>query len=175
MGDNCTLHQIPILRNLNNELDGPFALVNFLPAGCLIFPSHPTSIVGCEKTHRNQWHSWPGRDIIHALLPPEDDRLLRSVDFLIFHNFIAATCQISSDRKLYIRVYLIPFDLPNVEGRLRRRDEVTVLKPARNYLRTLLFRLTRDLASWNGDSRPGGRLSFYSEPDVSNGVVFPSI
>lgn len=55
---------------------------------------------------------------------------------------------------MYLRVYLVPFDLANVQGRLRTRDEATILVPARKCLKSLLQQLVTDVALWEGNDEP---------------------
>ena len=106
----------------------------------------------------DEWHGWHYYhqiDDILALIQAEDESLMRSLDFLILHRFVAATCRLrhwSHYSALHIRIYLIPFDLANVEGKLWRRDENIVLKHARKFLRDLLFKLSKDLTAWNAES-----------------------
>ncbi|KAF8205525.1 P-loop containing nucleoside triphosphate hydrolase protein [Mycena galopus ATCC 62051] len=55
------------------------------------------------------------------------------------------------DNTLLIRTYLIPYDLPGVQGRLRvRRDEIVA--PARRCLAGLLPKISRDPECWAGRS-----------------------
>jgi hypothetical protein len=90
--------------------------------------------------------------MLHQLVSPEDDSLLRELDFLINHLFISCTCRLGRlGNVLHVRVYLIPHDLANVQGRLRVRDEATVLAPARRYLKVLLQRIVQDDTLWEGD------------------------
>ncbi|GBE90165.1 hypothetical protein SCP_1900140 [Sparassis crispa] len=51
---------------------------------------------------------------------------------------------------LYIRIYLIPYDLENVKGKLRMRDEA-VLVQARRYMRSLLSELVIDDHNWDAE------------------------
>jgi len=45
-----------------------------------------------------------------------------------------------------LRIYFIPYDLPNVQGKLRVRKE-NVLNPAKRYMRNLVPRISQD---WMG-------------------------
>lgn len=135
-------------------LSGPYALRHYLPAGLLFLTLQP-HITTCHTHTHNLWHHYTGWRIFSGALQPDDEPLVRLLDFLILHKFIAATCKITSYNHLSImtlRVYIIPFDLSNVEGQLRRRDEATVLNPARKYLRTLLSKLSTDASAWEGES-----------------------
>jgi len=90
--------------------------------------------------------------MLQRLLTPEDDLLLRELDFLITHLFISCTCRLNRlGNVLHVRIYLIPYDLANVQGKLRIRDEAAILSPARRYLKVLLQRIIQDDTSWEGD------------------------
>lgn len=145
---------------------GPYALTNFLPAGTLALAA-PSAASSCNSHHAAGWHHWPGTSELTDNAQSEQTSISRLLDFLIHHEFIVASCRIESAAELYVRIYLVPFDLRNVEGRLRRRDETTVLNPARKYMRALLSRLTRDVDSWNGHSCAATRAPFFIDDDVS--------
>jgi hypothetical protein len=50
---------------------------------------------------------------------------------------------------MLLRIYLIPYDLPNVQGKLRVRKS-SILNPAKRYMRTLLSRIIQDYDGWRG-------------------------
>lgn len=169
MSVGCPLHPLDLVERAA-DLAGPYALQHSLPAGALHLSLKSTGLTCSEHHHFGVWHHYPGNGHLVSLVQAEDEQFIRLLDFLIIHKFIAATCRIcapSSSLRLYIRVYLIPHDLANVEGRLRQRDEVTVLAPARKYLRTLLLRLSRNNSLWEGetdDQRPSSM--FFDETAV---------
>ena len=93
------------------------------------------------------------------MLVPNDTPLLRlrQLDFLAKHSFIAATCRLDAvATTLFVRIYLIPWDLPGVHGKLRVRDEVSVVAPARRHLRSLLTEIVQDDDAWDALSSPHG-------------------
>jgi hypothetical protein len=51
------------------------------------------------------------------------------------------------NQKLILRVYLIPYDLANVQGKLRVRKD-NILNPAKRYLRNLLPIISQDFGKW---------------------------
>ncbi|OCH92096.1 hypothetical protein OBBRIDRAFT_475629 [Obba rivulosa] len=106
----------------------------------------------CEHKHaRDGWHPYPGYSSLESLLKPEDVEIARSLEFLVLHHFAAATCCIDRlTHTLILRVYLIPHDLPNVQGRLRQRDETTVLAPGRRALQIVLPKIMQDDNQWSG-------------------------
>jgi hypothetical protein len=153
MVSRCSLHALPYAHS-THELVGPYALHNSLPAGTFSLQLKSTASA-CTQDASHDWHHYHEIDDIANLMLVEDESLLRSLDFLIRHRFVTATCSIrywSCYSALHIRIYLIPFDLANVEGRLRRRDENTILKHARKFLRDLLLKLSRNITAWNADS-----------------------
>ncbi len=151
----CSLNFFPLTHKLPPS---PYSsLSQFFAAGTLnIKLAHGTS--DCD-THSQSWHSYTQYTQDFGVNAVEDTSVFRLLNFLVEHRFISATCRIGNKAdydgsvNLYIRIYLIPYDLPNVEGRLRRRDGVSVLTPARKYLRALLLRLQRDPASWEGHAK----------------------
>jgi hypothetical protein len=130
----------------------PYALANLLPAGTIHLP---VSLDGhyCDHYHAEDgWHAFRGQPILQRLVTLEDDSFLRALDFLIKHSFISCTCHLGRlGNVLDIRIYLIPHDLKHVQGRLRVRDEATVLAPARRYLKVLIQRIVQDDTLWEGD------------------------
>ncbi|PFH51695.1 hypothetical protein AMATHDRAFT_142017 [Amanita thiersii Skay4041] len=78
-----------------------------------------------------------------------DDELCRDLDFLIKHQFVSATYRFDGQQTIVVRIYIIPYDLPNVQGRLRVRRE-TVLSPARRCMSPLLSRVRRCSKEWEG-------------------------
>ena len=155
------------LRDTKDEAS-PYALTNFLPAGTLILDVPPGTL-SCSMSHVEGWHQWPLGSAITRDAPGSDAPFLRVVEFLVFHEFIATTSRIGDDGKLYLRVYLIPFDLRGVEGRLRRRDETTILAPARKWMRVLFYQLDRGRTCWNGGSDEGAphHAQFFVDNQVS--------
>jgi hypothetical protein len=148
---------------------GPYALGNLLPAGTIHLPVSPSES-SCDHHHdEDGWHTLRGRPILQRLLTPEDDLLLRELDFLITHLFISCTCRLNRlGNVLHVRIYLIPHDLANVQGRLRIRDEATILSPARRYLKVLLQRIVQDDTLWEGDDASSSESP---KPFISQNIV----
>lgn len=143
-------------------IDGPpkvlhnapaFALCNLIPVGVLkinVIVEDQTTTVLCGHSHaEDDWHAFNGPALLSHLTSPEDDSFCRGLEFLIKHDFIQATCRFDGKQALIVRTYLIPHDLPNVQGRLRLRREA-VLSPARRYLSTLLPRIRCCPQDWDG-------------------------
>ncbi|EKM55021.1 uncharacterized protein PHACADRAFT_142857 [Phanerochaete carnosa HHB-10118-sp] len=170
MSVECSLHPLDLVERAA-DLVGPYALQHSLPAGALHLSLKSNGITCSEHLHPDVWHHYPGNGHLASLLQAEDEQFTRLLDFLITHKFIAATCRIcapSGSSRLYIRVYLIPHDLANVEGRLRQRDETAVLAPARKYLRTLLLKLSRIHSLWEGEMEEQGPSSMFFDNTADN-------
>ena len=137
----------------------PYALGNLLPAGTVHLPITPDES-SCDHHHSEDgWHAFRCLPMLQRLVAPEDDLLLRELDFLIAHSFISCTCRLSRlGNVLNVRVYLIPHDLANVQGRLRVRDEATILAPARRCLKVLLQRIVQDDTLWEGDDASSSKI-----------------
>ena len=94
---------------------------------------------------------------------------LESLRFLVRHRFVAATYLLSQALDaahthmpehghaheqrvwLFVRVYIVPWDLPGSRGALRNRDEDTVLRPGRRRLKALFLHIRQDRAFWEGN------------------------
>lgn len=127
------------------------ALCKFLPAGTITIPLE-SSDVPCSHHHATDgWHALPAAATLEPMLDPNDIPLLRlrQLDFLVKHRFIAATCKLDAvATTLFVRIYLIPWDLSGVHGKLRVRDEDSIVAPARNHLRSLFTEIIQDNYAW---------------------------
>ena len=147
----CSIQTLQDANHTHN-LSGPFALQHFLPAGTLHLALH-ADVTPCDTHDIAVWHHYRADGSLFGLVQRESEPVVRLLDFLIIHHFVAVTCRVKPCAQrcmLIMRVYVVPHDLANVDGRLRRRDEATVCTPARKYLSTLLPRLSVNKAAWNG-------------------------
>ncbi|KAI0256567.1 P-loop containing nucleoside triphosphate hydrolase protein [Lactifluus subvellereus] len=162
----------PVLIPENGHV-GPFSVQKLLPAGTLSLPISQTELVNvCDHSHGSEgWHMFLGGE---ALLPHLTDResetLCRHLDFLVEHKFLSVQSKVGdSGTALILRVYIIPYDLPGVQGKLRVRDEASVSKPARLCLRNVMSRIIQDKSLWNAhDLEPSSsspRYLFNSDTD----------
>jgi hypothetical protein len=159
---------------------------NLLPAGTLSLSISQTDLTNiCDHTHTtDDWHTFPG----NALLPyltdgtdQETETLCRHLDFLVEHQFLIVQCKVGdSGAALILRVYIVPYDLPGVQGMLRVRDETSDLKPARLCLRNVMPQIIQERSLWGGhdldpspsspryflDSKTVVVLSFTFRPDT---------
>ncbi|KAH9079288.1 SNF2 family N-terminal domain-containing protein [Lactarius deliciosus] len=105
------------------------------------------------------------------LTDSEDETLCRHLSFLVEHTFLYVQCKIGDSGKvLVLRAYIIPYDLPGAQGKLRVRDEASVLKPARLCLRNVVPRILQDEHLWDAhDSEPSSSSPHYFlNPDTDN-------
>jgi hypothetical protein len=112
--------------------------------------------------------------LLPHLTDQENETLCRHLDFLVEHKFIIIQCKIGdSGTELILRVHIIPYDLPGVQGKLRVRNETSDLKPARLCLRNVLPRIVQEKSLW--DAHDLGPSSSSSRCFLdSNTVVVPS-
>lgn len=96
---------------------------------------------------------------------PEDDSFCKGLDFLVQNNFISITYYVpSGGSSLFLRIYLIPFDLPGAGGKLRMRKD-NILLPAKRYLSGLFLRISQNPYCWEG------RAAHDHQPFVSLNTV----
>jgi hypothetical protein len=155
----------------------PFAVQNLLPAGTLSLPISQTDLANiCDHTHTTEddWHTFPGEALLPYLTGQENETLCRQLDFLVEHEFLVIQCKVGdSAAALILRVYIVPYDLPGVQGKLRVRDETSDLKPARLCLRNVMPQIIQERSLWDAhdlDPSPSSPSYFLD----SKTVVVPS-
>lgn len=139
-------------NGVGNEHDksNPFGLDNLLSAGTISVDVQDSHL-HCAHIHASDtWHPIPTRQLsVYA----EDDVFCK-ISFLTEHQFLRATCCLGTNQRvLYIRIYLVPTDLPIVRASLRHRSEA-VLKEGHRHLQSLLPSIVQDQRSWNADELP---------------------
>ncbi|KAI0273498.1 hypothetical protein BC834DRAFT_854101 [Gloeopeniophorella convolvens] len=143
----------------------PFAVENLLPAGTLsLSVARLGSGTICDHAHVAEgWHAFSGEDLLPYLVDRDNETLCRHLDFLVEHEFISVQSRVAdSGKTLTIRVYIIPHDLPGVQGRLRIRDEASILKPAKLCLRNVLTQVVKNQSLWDGhDLSPASSTPVY--------------
>jgi hypothetical protein len=141
--------------NQEQGLETPYSLGNLLAAGTLIVNlDSDIQEFTCNHIHaEDSWHPFQ-HNIFKDHLVVDDTSVCREIEFLVEHRFVSVTYRLGPLQRVYLRIYIIPFDLANVQGKLRVRKEI-VLSPARRYLRTLLPKITQDSDNWNGNGLPG--------------------
>lgn len=139
--------------------DSPYSLGNLFPVGCafLKLAIEPQHLI-CDHTHaQDGWHYFNAHSIIPQLSDSEDISFCRHIEFLVKHRFIMVTYRATYDAAMALRIYIIPYDLSNVQGKLRVRGE-SVLAPAKRYLRQLLPMIVNNEEIWNG-LEPRGEIT----------------
>lgn len=135
-----------------NEHDksNPLALDNLLSAGTISVDVQDSHLHCAHRHASDTWHPVPSRQLsVYA----EDDVFCK-LSFLTEHQFLRATCCLgTTQRVLYIRIYLIPTDFTIVQESLRHRSEA-VLKEGNRHLQALLPLIVQDQRSWNADELP---------------------
>ncbi|KAJ7080414.1 P-loop containing nucleoside triphosphate hydrolase protein [Mycena belliarum] len=134
----------------------PFSLANYLSYGTLFIPLLPEAteqlqqeILPHQPPAEDDWSVFAANHLLGHLRNPEDDPLLRQLDFLALHRFIAASYALDARDMARIRIYLIPHDLPGVMGQLRVRKD-KIVSDARRYLSGLLPKISRSRECWEG-------------------------
>lgn len=141
-----------------NRLD-PSTLNQSFAAGTIVVhdPSEFKEAVldGDESTSCDSWHplqTWPAPTRYR-------DPLLRQLSFLAINMFVRITCRLDAGgRVLFIRVYLVPQDFPNVARYRYHNDSVT--KEGSRYLHAVLPLVTKCSYAWDAQEPP-----LFSEPE----------
>ena len=145
----------------------PYALHNLFPVGTV----SSSLAVGIQLP--------PGaisaQDGWIKLLPYElsslvvDSLYAEALHFLQDQRFIRTTHRSNPDcTQLVSRIYLIPYDLPNVRGKLRQRNSA-ILAKARSYMQLLYARLVVEPQAWDSASHVGTTIrdGIFKERPVS--------
>lgn len=142
----------------------PFSTRNLIPAGTFRLTLHldqrPDGI--CDHTHEEDgWHIMSSRTMSCFC---SRSSFLLELEFLIQKHFVVVTYQLEPEFEVTARVYLVPYDLSNVKGSLRKRP-TTVLNPARRYLKALIPKLSLNPVHWNSGCTDEAMRPFH-EPSV---------
>lgn len=135
--------------NVYQGSEAPYALTNLIAAGTLILQLNPDQQeVVCDHAHyEDGWYPFNGSTPNHCLLI--DDAFRREIEFLIKHQFISVTYRLGTSSIVFLRIYIVPYDLGGIQGKLRIRKE-NVLIPARRFMRALLPNISQSRDYWNG-------------------------
>lgn len=149
--DSCQ-HQGPSGPPAASSTD-PYSLAHLLPAGSIALELAYDARL-CNHIHSEDgWHPFQGHTFTKGhLARSQDQELCSQLDFLVLYRFLTVTYRIGpSARIIFLRIYIIPYDLPNVKGVLRRRSrDVAILDRAGRYMKTLLPWITQDQYTWAG-------------------------
>lgn len=148
--------------------ESPYSLENLLPVGSVLIKlGIEQQHLICDHNHaQDGWHYFNAHSVIPHLSDSDDISFCRQIEFLVKHRFIMATYRATYDAAMALRVYLIPYDLSNVQGKLRVRGE-SVLAPAKRYLRQLLPKIINNEEIWNGLEPTGEITSLIPNPKAS--------
>lgn len=143
-------------------VSSPFSISNFLAYGTLAVCVRPDTLqqlhqelpAGDQSVAEDGWNVFAAHLLLKFLKNPEDDPFIREIEFLIRQKFIFASyLPWEETDAITIRIYLIPYDLPGVQGRLRVRN-LNVVRPAQRYLSGLLPKVSRSAECWEGARLP---------------------
>lgn len=137
-------------------------LKNLLPAGTVSFDitAPLQGFTGEEGLAEDGWHSFPQ---VVAGFRDESSRL-DNISFLARHRFITATYRVdAAQTQLFVRIYVIPWDLAGSRGELRVRDEDVVLKGCK-YLKQLFVQIRTDAFLWEGRAASSPSPSHFINP-----------
>lgn len=124
----------------------PFSLHNLLAAGTVVeeLDQQPAPLSNASQCE-DGWFSSP---CVYTLLQKQTSHCLL---FLEKNEYIRMTYSLRESR-LVLRIYLVPFDLPGVRGRLRLdRRPVNVKIVAQQHLLHLISKLDQNQSAWVGD------------------------
>ena len=154
----------------SDSSSNPFALHKLVAAGslALTMSKGEESVICRQPLAEDRWHSIADPNELRTLLPLNGQVFLFELAFLVKHKFVCATYS-ARRNTLFVRLYIIPFDLPNVQGQLRLRDQVTILKPAMGILQRVLSEVSIDKGSWEG----GRNLVYHCERFLPVSQVHP--
>ena len=154
----------------------PFELSNLLPAGVLVLTFSGIDQNPRHAVFREKWRAFD-QETARSLRPfcsPQDIGVLESLSFLVEHEFARITSNfLSIHALLLLRVYLIPYDLPGVQGRLMNRQE-HILGHYKRSMREILPKMISESDYWRGaDVLPSNPSLFL--PPSSVGVSIDPI
>lgn len=134
----------------SSSFPDPWALTHFLQAGIISLNVTSSLPLPCDHRHADDgWHTFYPKSALGYLHNSQDDSLCRSLEYLHTNNYVRMTVlHPHQGGTLLVRVYIIPFDLSNVQGCLRvRKDTVT----AKQHLRQALRYVMSGVTLWDGD------------------------
>lgn len=140
----------PVTLRMGSHLQrDPFELSNLLPAGVLALTLFSLDQDLPRVVSQAEWSAFDKETAngLHTHCSPEDATLLKNLSFLVVHDFARVTSKFSSPHSLLLRVYLTPYDLPGVQGRLMNRQE-HILVGYRRSLKKILPRLSSGGDYW---------------------------
>ncbi len=124
------------------------SLKNLLPIGALTIQLPHGFSIPCSHAHaEDDWHGLGVNEIrSFTSLGHDDNSILAEIGFLMENEFIVATYR-SSNTRMLLRIYLVPYDLPGMGGRLKCRKKHVVSR-ARRALSVLMLKV--QASDWQG-------------------------
>ncbi|KAI0374631.1 hypothetical protein BV20DRAFT_960768 [Pilatotrama ljubarskyi] len=156
-------------RVFNGKKDIYSTLGNFLPAGTIVFDADASSlrsfrVSGEENLAEDGWRTFP--DVVVGFR--DDSGGLDSISFLVRYRFVAASYHVDPTHvQLFVRLYVIPWDLAGSRGELRERDQDTVSKGCK-HLKKLFYRVRRDPSLWEGYAASSSSGSYFINQTADN-------
>ena len=159
-------------------------LAHLLPAGTILLSIRlKDGFVGDElKPALDGWTLLPflpSGPRVHILGDPAPDDVLDSLRFLVKNHFLAATYFLDvHQERLFIRTYLVPWDLPGSGGVLslerRTSRDTGALRDAKKHLRRIFSLIRQDAEMWNALMPEASNTSakwFWPQQPVSHPVL----
>lgn len=154
----------------------PPEISKLLRAGVLVVMPSVLDKNLLHAVFREVWQTL-NRDTINIFRPfcsRQDITLLGGLSFLIEHEFAHVTSNFLTLQSLILfRVYLIPFDLPGVQGRLMNRQE-HILVQYRRLMKDILPRIINDNDYWEGAHVLPPNPNLFLSPSSVGKFVEPS-
>ena len=154
------------------DTPGRFALDNLFAAGTITLTVHGDGAACDNATNNNLWLPLPtARGPCDKAM---QDDLLRGLTFLSENLFLHATCRPDpGGQVLFIRIYLIPADLPNARGQLHCRSN-KVMKEGRRYLQDILPFVSQNPHLWNAEGHDlSSRGEYFLPRNIVCAVALP--
>ncbi|THV03958.1 hypothetical protein K435DRAFT_714928 [Dendrothele bispora CBS 962.96] len=157
-----------------------FSLSKLIPAGTVEIHLHPDSLQPYfASVAEDGWH--------HIDVPVfenfrfVDEVFLQTIPFLLRNHFISTTFFSYTPTILITRIYIIPYDLPNCQGRLSYRARSReVLLASQTYMLQLLPLISQVLGNWHGSGLIQDTISFLDSsadrrtlPEIYGDLVSP--
>ncbi|KAJ4484665.1 SNF2 family N-terminal domain-containing protein [Lentinula edodes] len=152
----CLPYSAKSPRSISSMSSSPFALCNLLQAGTVQIELNSKNMP-CYHTHvEDGWHLFNEVDL-NGMVQASSEHLLESLQFLTRQQLTVATSCVNNVHlempSLVVRIYLVPYDLPGMNGRLsyhaRKRENAQGHGLARRHMSILLPQIRRDQLSWS--------------------------
>ncbi|KAJ3894949.1 hypothetical protein GG344DRAFT_39846 [Lentinula edodes] len=150
----CLPYSAKSPRSIPSASSNPFALCNLLQAGTVQIELKSKNMLCCNTHAEDGWHLFNEVDL-NGKVQASSENLLESLQILTSQRLMVATFNnVHPDMpSLVIRIYLVPYDLPGMNGSLsyhaRKRENAQGHGLARRHMSILLPQIRRDQLSWS--------------------------